>query len=53
MTKDVPDIALVLGNPAKIVGWVKKASRLVFDEDGLSTCAQYKKIEGFVRFVVD
>ena len=54
VTKDVPDFALVLGNPAKIIGWVdKKANRLVFDEDGLSTCAQYKKIEGFVRFVVD
>jgi len=52
VTKDVPYFALVLGNPAKIVGWVdKKASRLVFNKDGLSTCGQYKNVNGNVRLI--
>ena len=43
ITKDVPDFALVLGNPGKIVGWVdKKGSRLEFDENGLSQCGQFQ-----------
>ena len=43
ITKDVPDFALILGNPGKIVGWVdKKASRLEFDENGLSQCGQFQ-----------
>ena len=43
ITKDVPDFALILGNPGKIVGWVdKKGSRLEFDENGLSQCGQFQ-----------
>jgi UDP-2-acetamido-3-amino-2,3-dideoxy-glucuronate N-acetyltransferase len=43
VTKDVPDFALILGNPGKIVGWVdKKGSRLEFDENGLSQCGQFQ-----------
>ena len=43
VTKDVPDFALILGNPGKIVGWVdKKGSRLEFDENGLSQCGQFR-----------
>ena len=43
ITKDVPDVALILGNPGKIVGWVdKKGSRLEFDENGLSQCGQFQ-----------
>jgi UDP-2-acetamido-3-amino-2,3-dideoxy-glucuronate N-acetyltransferase len=39
VTKDVPDFALVVGNPAKIVGWMSEAGRkLVFDKSGLATC---------------
>ena len=31
VTKDVPDFALVIGNPGKIVGWVdEKGNKLVF-----------------------
>jgi UDP-2-acetamido-3-amino-2,3-dideoxy-glucuronate N-acetyltransferase len=34
VTKDVPDYALMLGNPAKISGWMCKCgSRLHFDEE--------------------
>jgi len=43
ITKDVPDFALILGNPGKIVGWVdKKGCRLEFNENGLSQCSQFQ-----------
>ena len=43
ITKDVPDFALILGNPGKIIGWVdKKGNRLEFDENGLSQCGQFQ-----------
>ena len=44
VTKDVPDHALVVGNPGKIVGWVdKKGHQLEFDEEGMSTYKQYQQ----------
>ena len=37
VTKDVPNHALVIGNPAKIIGWVdKKGDRINFDSNGKS-----------------
>jgi len=43
VTKDVPDFALILSNPGKIVGWVdKKGSRLEFDKNGLSQRGQFQ-----------
>ncbi len=42
VTKDVPDFALVVGNPGRQIGWVdKKGNRLEFDEKGISQCGQY------------
>ncbi len=39
VTKDVPDYALVVGCPAKIVGWVSEAGKkLNFDENGYAFC---------------
>ena len=39
ITSDVPDFALVVGNPGKIIGWVdKKGAKLEFDEKGKSLC---------------
>lgn len=39
VTKDVPDHALVYGNPARQAGWVCVcAARLAFDAEGLATC---------------
>lgn len=39
VTKDVPDYALVVGNPARIIGWMSEAGvRLKFDENGFATC---------------
>ncbi len=43
VTKNVPDFALVVGNPGKIVGWVdKNGSKLKFDNNGLSECGNYE-----------
>lgn len=39
VTKDVPDFALVIGNPAKIIGWVSEAGqKLVFNEQNIAVC---------------
>ena len=39
VTKDVPDFALVVGNPARITGWMSEAGRkLTFDKNGIAVC---------------
>jgi UDP-2-acetamido-3-amino-2,3-dideoxy-glucuronate N-acetyltransferase len=39
VTKDVPDFALVVGVPGKIIGWVSEAGkRLEFDQNGFAFC---------------
>jgi UDP-2-acetamido-3-amino-2,3-dideoxy-glucuronate N-acetyltransferase len=44
VTKDVPDFALVFGNPACIVGWMSEAGRkLNFDKDGYAFCEKSQK----------
>ena len=44
VTKDVPDFALVVGNPARIVGWMSEAGeRLAFDAAGLAVCPRTGK----------
>ncbi|MFN2260496.1 MAG: acyltransferase [Psychroflexus sp.] len=53
VTKAVPNYALVVGNPAKQIGWVSEyGHRLHFDESGLGICPetqdQYKLTEGQV-----
>ncbi len=40
--ESIPDFALVVGNPGKIIGWVnEKAERLEFDNDGKSICGKF------------
>ena len=42
VTKDVPNFALVVGNPGKIIGWVNREGlKLEFDENGISDCGKY------------
>jgi UDP-2-acetamido-3-amino-2,3-dideoxy-glucuronate N-acetyltransferase len=53
VTKDVPDFALVVGNPAKIIGWFSEAGeKLKFDSDGNAKCSrtgiQYKMEDNIV-----
>ncbi len=44
VTKDVPDFALVVGNPARIVGWYSEAGKkLKFDENGIAHCEKSGK----------
>ncbi len=44
VTKDVPDFALVVGNPARIVGWVSEGGKkLVFDKNGIAHCEKSGK----------
>lgn len=54
VTKTVPDYALMVGNPARQVGWMSEfGHRLEFDMEGLATCAesgqQYEHKDGVVR----
>ena len=50
VTKDVPDYALVVGNPSHQIGWVSAyGHRLVFDDSGMATCpesGQRYRLEG-------
>ncbi|ETK01305.1 hexapeptide transferase [Tannerella sp. oral taxon BU063 isolate Cell 2] len=53
VTRDVPPYALVVGNPARHIGWVSEyGHRLRFDTDGRATCpesgARYLLKEGKV-----
>lgn len=44
VTKDVPDYALVVGNPAKIVGWISEAGeKLIFNDNGIAVCSRTNK----------
>lgn len=39
VTHDVPDYAMVLGNPARRVGWMSEnGQKLLFDKDGFAFC---------------
>jgi len=53
VTKEVPAYALVVGNPAKQVGWMSEfGHKLIFDEKGFATCPEsnetYKLNQGSV-----
>ncbi len=54
ITKDVADYALVVGNPAKQIGWVSEyGHRLNFDADGIALCMEsgqtYSLVENEVK----
>jgi UDP-2-acetamido-3-amino-2,3-dideoxy-glucuronate N-acetyltransferase len=54
VTKDVPDFALVVGNPARNAGWMSEAGwKLAFDKDGVAFCSKsnkrYRLENGLVR----
>lgn len=53
VTKDVPDFALVVGNPAKIIGWFSEAGKkLEFDEQGIASCEKSNKTYKFENNLV-
>lgn len=44
VTKTIPDFALVVGNPARIIGWVSEAGKkLSFDKNGFAFCEKSGK----------
>lgn len=54
VTKDVPAYALLVGNPAKQIGWVSEfGHRLMFDGNGMAICEEsnekYKLVENTVN----
>jgi UDP-2-acetamido-3-amino-2,3-dideoxy-glucuronate N-acetyltransferase len=54
VTKTVPDYALLVGNPAKQIGWMSEyGHRLYFDDDGVAKCSEsgeeYSLKDGIVK----
>ncbi|MEZ5046870.1 MAG: acyltransferase [Chitinophagaceae bacterium] len=54
VTKEVADFALVVGNPAKQIGWISEyGHRLVFDENNQAVCQEsgqvYRLEKNFVK----
>jgi len=44
VTKEIPDYALVVGNPSKQIGWVSEyGHRLNFDSNGLAVCPETRQ----------
>ena len=44
VTKDVPDYALIIGNPGRIAGWVSEAGKkLQFNKDNIAFCEKSGK----------
>ena len=44
VTKEVPDYALVVGNPARQIGWMSEyGHRLHFDENGSAVCPESRE----------
>ncbi len=54
VTKDVPDYALVYGNPGKVKGWVCQCAEEIAFRSGKASCKtcgkSYRKIKGKVEF---
>jgi UDP-2-acetamido-3-amino-2,3-dideoxy-glucuronate N-acetyltransferase len=58
VTKDVPDYALVIGNPARHVGWMSEFGiKLYFNDEGFAICSEskqkYTKENGRVYRIID
>ncbi|NLK95012.1 MAG: N-acetyltransferase [Clostridiales bacterium] len=53
VTKDVPDYALVVGNPGKIIGYVCECGERIHFTDGEATCKEcgkkYSNIDNLVK----
>ena len=44
VTKNVPDYALVVGNPARQTGWMSEfGHKLIFNQDGIAVCEESKE----------
>ena len=54
VTKDIPDFALVVGNPGRIVGWVnKKGHKLNFaGKNKISDCKNFQLVDDKVKEII-
>lgn len=53
VTKEVPDYALVVGNPAIQKGWMSEyGHRLEFDDDGIAICPESKEKYQFKKHII-
>ncbi len=53
VTKEVPAYALVVGNPAKQIGWISEyGHRLDFNSEGIAVCNESKERYKFVNGIV-
>jgi len=57
VTKDVKDYALMIGNPAKQIGWMSEyGAKLIFDEKNEAVCDQsnerYELLNGIVKKII-
>jgi len=44
VTKDIPDFALAVGNPARVIGWVSETGKkLEFNSEGIAVCTKSNK----------
>jgi UDP-2-acetamido-3-amino-2,3-dideoxy-glucuronate N-acetyltransferase len=44
VTKSIPDYALVIGNPAKQIGWMSEyGHKLIFDKNNIAVCPESKQ----------
>ena len=50
--KDVPDFALIVGNPGRQIGWVdEKGHKIKFDQNGKSTCSRFRLKNNHVTMI--
>jgi UDP-2-acetamido-3-amino-2,3-dideoxy-glucuronate N-acetyltransferase len=58
VTKDVPNFAMVVGVPAKQIGWMSKhGEKLIFNNEGIAICPstqeKYKLVNNLVSIVLE
>lgn len=58
VTRTVPAYALVVGNPARQIGWMSEyGHRLAFDSEGVAVCPEskqrYRLEDGMVKRIID
>jgi UDP-2-acetamido-3-amino-2,3-dideoxy-glucuronate N-acetyltransferase len=50
VTKEVPDYALVVGNPAKQIGWMSEyGQKLIFNLEGIAVCDESKEVYQLIK----
>lgn len=54
VTKDIPDYALFVGNPARQMGWISEyGHQLVFNNEGIAVCSESKQAYKLTNNIVE